>query len=104
MNKLIDLLTCLLLIILLIVFFALVFGAIDYLHRLIDASAPFAQPSCYSCNSWLSRRYPMIIGMLWFDNSPTSDLAAETVIAGVTIKPNRSVMPNHYWIGVEDAP
>lgn len=75
----------------------------------------------------------MIIGMLWFDNSPADSLAvkvqraadyyarkygrtptacythptglaAQTVIAGVTIKPNRSVMPNHYWIGVEDAP
>jgi hypothetical protein len=72
----------------------------------------------------------MNIGMLWFDNDPKADLKIkieraatyyrskygktpnlcfvnpsmlETSLVranGVEIRPNRSVLPNHFWIGV----
>jgi hypothetical protein len=72
----------------------------------------------------------MNVGMLWFDNDPKSDLEAKitraagyyekkyglapdlcfvhpsmlknsSVKAGaIDIKPNRSVLPNHFWIGI----
>jgi hypothetical protein len=72
----------------------------------------------------------MDIGMLWFDNDPKNDLASKisraadyyqkkygqvpdlcfvhpSMLQGdsckagrIDIKPNRSVRPNHFWIGV----
>ncbi len=72
----------------------------------------------------------MNIGMLWFDNDPKADLKAKiTGAAGyyekkyglapdlclvhpsmlknsilntskIDIRPNRSVLPNHFWIGI----
>ena len=74
----------------------------------------------------------MKIGMLWFDNDPKSDLAAKVTRAagyynqkygkvpnlcfvhpsmlserpikaqGIEIKSNRTVLPNHLWLGVRD--
>lgn len=73
----------------------------------------------------------MKIGMLWFDNDPKADLATKIqravtyyqgkygdrpnlcyanpstvregqLIEHVTVMPNRSVLPNHFWIGVAD--
>jgi hypothetical protein len=75
----------------------------------------------------------MEIGMLWFDDGPTSlkDKVSQAVafyeqkfgekpthclvhpntlnggegdIAGVSVRKARNVMPNHYWIGVEETP
>lgn len=76
----------------------------------------------------------MNIGMLWFDNDPKADLrvkieraatyyqtkygqspnlcfvhpsmiSSEAGKAGlVEIRPNRSVLPNHFWIGINSAP
>ncbi len=75
----------------------------------------------------------MEIGMLWFDDGPTtlkdkvSQAAAfyeqkfgekpthclvnpktlnggEGDVAGVTVRKARNVMPNHYWIGIEEKP
>ena len=73
----------------------------------------------------------MNIGMLWFDNDPKSDLniklsrailyyrnkygqdpnlcfvhpsminGAETKSMDIELKPNRSVLPNHFWIGIQ---
>ncbi len=72
----------------------------------------------------------MQIGMLWFDNSPTDTLetkikrsmayyrrkynidpnlcfvhptmvSEEPHVDGITIKTNRSIRPNHFWMGVE---
>lgn len=71
----------------------------------------------------------MKIGMLWFDNDPKADLktkveravsyyskkynhspnlcyvhpsmvTGENSITDIDIRPNRSVLPNHFWIGV----
>jgi hypothetical protein len=71
----------------------------------------------------------MQIGMLWFDNTPTKTLARKvqdaaayyrnkyqraatvcfvnpadmqdglTAVDGIAVKSNRSVMPNHFWMG-----
>jgi hypothetical protein len=75
----------------------------------------------------------MEIGMLWFDDGPNSlkDKVSQAVafyeqkfgekpthclvhpntlnggggdIAGVTVRKARNVMPNHYWIGIEEIP
>jgi hypothetical protein len=75
----------------------------------------------------------MEIGMLWFDDGPNSlnDKVSQAVafyeqkfgekpthclvhpktlnggegdVAGVTVRKARNVMPNHYWIGVEETP
>jgi hypothetical protein len=75
----------------------------------------------------------MKTGMLWFDNDPKTDLigkidraaryyqtkygcrpdlcfvhpsmlASEKIkAAGVEVRPNRQVLPNHLWIGVNEA-
>jgi hypothetical protein len=74
----------------------------------------------------------MEIGMLWFDDGPTSlkEKVSQAVafyeqkfgekpthclvhpktlnggegdVAGVSVRKARNVMPNHYWIGVEEA-
>ncbi len=72
----------------------------------------------------------MNVGMLWFDNDPKADLEAKITravgyyekkyglmpdlcfvhpsmlkntsikSAGVDVRPNRSVLPNHFWIGI----
>jgi len=74
----------------------------------------------------------MDIGMLWFDDSPTAlqdkvsqavsfyrdkfgetpthclvhpqtlKEEAEGIVAGVQVRTARNVMPNHYWIGVDE--
>ncbi len=76
----------------------------------------------------------MNIGMLWFDNDPKADLKVKVERAAnyyqtkygqspnlcfvhpsmipseagkagpVEIRPNRSVLPNHFWIGINSAP
>ncbi len=76
----------------------------------------------------------MNIGMLWFDNDPKSDLKAKIERAAtyyqtkygqspnlcfvhpsmissevgknspVEVRPNRSVLPNHFWIGINSGP
>lgn len=75
----------------------------------------------------------MEIGMLWFDDGPNSlkDKVSQAVafyeqkfgekpthclvhpntlnggegdIAGVSVRKARNVMPNHYWIGIEEIP
>lgn len=74
----------------------------------------------------------MEIGMLWFDDGPTSlkDKVSQAVafyeqkfgekpthclvhpntlnggegdVEGVTVRKARNVMPNHYWVGIEEA-
>ena len=75
----------------------------------------------------------MNVGMLWFDNDPKADLTSKIIRAAdyyqkkygqppnicfvhpsmlkgveikpgkIDIKPNRSVLPNHLWIGVHAA-
>ena len=72
----------------------------------------------------------MNVGMLWFDNDPKTDLATKIARAatyylnkygqqptvcfvhpsmvknnppksnGITVKPSRSVMPHHLWLGL----
>jgi len=74
----------------------------------------------------------MKLGMLWFDNDSKSDLAAKlnkaaayykgkygstptlcfvnpsmipvdvTQAAGIELRATRSVMPNHFWLGVKE--
>ena len=75
----------------------------------------------------------MEIGMLWFDDGPTKlqDKVSQAVafyeqkfgekpthclvhpntlnggegdVAGVAVRKARNVMPNHYWIGIEEMP
>jgi hypothetical protein len=75
----------------------------------------------------------MRIGMLWFDNDPKVDLATKIARAAdyyyrkygmrpdlcfvhptminngvrtpnIEIKPNRQVLPNHLWMGIQDRP
>ena len=75
----------------------------------------------------------MNTGMLWFDNDPKADLQTKLnravdfyqrkygvppdlcfvhpsmlreekmQRAGVDIKPNRRILPNHFWIGIQEA-
>lgn len=75
----------------------------------------------------------MRIGMLWFDNNPNTDLATKVNLAAayyakkygsspnlvfihpsmngntakvgeIEIRTNRSVLPNHFWVGVNSTP
>lgn len=76
----------------------------------------------------------MNTGMLWFDNDPKTDIAAKVNraveyyrqkygqkpnlcyvhpamlnnglvrTAGLEVRPNRQVMPNHFWLGVFSVP
>ena len=75
----------------------------------------------------------MNTGMLWFDNNPKTDLSAKIIQAatyyqekygkkpnlcfvhpsladknaqnplGILVKPNRLVLPNHLWIGMNES-
>lgn len=74
----------------------------------------------------------MKVGLLWFDNDPKADLKTkiERLVAyytkkygqapnlcyvhpsmvtngngsdnGIEVRPNRSVLPNHFWVGMKD--
>ena len=74
----------------------------------------------------------MRTGMLWFDNDPKTDLPAKVIRAaayyqkkygcspnlcfvhpsmlsvepkradGIELRPSRQVLPNHFWLGVND--
>ena len=76
---------------------------------------------------------PMKTGMLWFDNDPKADLATKiaraadyyqrkygqkpsicfvhpTMLTGtparshdIEVRPNRQVLPNHLWMGLQDS-